>query len=156
MENQKPKLYFAHPKNTYNTAVERKTMEFLKRNPLFYQYDILNPNSPEHQKECKRLKDANEDYMGYFTGLVSNECKALAMLPFGNGAVGAGIAKEAQQALDEEKPVFYINPETFLVHKVTTLEIFTILSVEETRERLKEFDAVQKIEHYPGLDDLTD
>lgn len=152
----KTQLYFAHPKNTYNTTAEKKTIQFLQSNPLFHTYEILNPNSPEHQEACKKLKESGGDYMEYFTDLVSKKCSALVMLPFGNGMLGAGIAKEAQKALDENKPVFYINPKTFMLHTVTTLDTFTILSVEQTRERLQEIDGIQKQEEYLGLDDLTD
>lgn len=150
METQKLKLYFAHPINTYNTEDEEKILHLLESNRIFSKYQIENPNQPCHQEGYKQLTLAGQNGMQYFFNLVS-KCDGVVMLPFANGSIGAGIAGEAEQAFKEGKPVFIIDLQTLMVEQVSNLDNLKVLSIEETRARLRDTEGNIKTEYYKTL-----
>lgn len=122
------KLYFAHPVNTYNKPIEQKALELLARE--FPDYAVLNPNAPEHEKAYRK------EGMEYFARMVRST-QAMAVLPFDDGSIGAGIAKEALESLVQGSPVFYLSPPNLEIKKLEGLSGLVILTVEQTRARLK-------------------
>lgn len=123
------KIYFAHPINTYNKPIEYEMIYEIEK--AFPTKFILNPNNPSIESLYKIQG------MDVFKKLVG-ECDSLICLPFDDGTIGAGKAKEITWALRGNKPCYYIvstNP--FMYEPLTNLEDYQVLSVDETREKLK-------------------
>ena len=125
------KLYFAHPISIYNTRKESVLLDMITKTSFLSYPEVLNPNSQYHECQYK-IKG-----MDYFLNLVDS-CDALIIYPFEDGYIGAGIVKEALRAIDSKKRVYYINPKDFSIEEVFKLS--NCLTVEETRERLKNND----------------
>jgi len=123
------KYYFAHPISIYNTRKEGALIDLINKTNFLGNPWVLNPNSEYHEHQYK-LKG-----MEYFLWLV-DECDALIIYPFEDGAIGAGIVKEALRAIDKGKRIYYIDPKTFELEEIFKLN--NCLTVEETRERLKQ------------------
>lgn len=119
-------IYFAHPYTTYNTKIESELISIISD----IDPDILNPNSPYHERKYKIHG------MDYFISLV-DYCDSLIIYPFEDGSIGAGIAKEANHAFDTGKDVYFINPNDFTIKPIYKLD--NVLNVEETRSRIKNF-----------------
>ena len=78
--------------------------------------------------------------MAYFTEEVLPTCQACVLLPFRDGRWGAGVAKEVAWFLDRGFPVWSISPDGRLA-PVTQMPYYkVILTVEQTRERLRDAD----------------
>lgn len=122
------KLYFAHPVNTYNKPIEQKALEILASE--FPDCEVVNPNAPEHEESYKK------EGMEYFARMVRST-QAMAILPFDDGSIGAGIAKEALESLVQGSPVFYLSPPNLEVRKLEGLSGLVVLTIEQTRARLK-------------------
>src|SRR3989344_3214325 len=122
------KIYFAHPVNTYNRPIELKALELIAK--TFPSLEIVNPNAPLHEAAYKK------EGMAYFAKMV-RETSAMVILPFDDGSIGAGIAKEALESLVQGSPVFYFEPPSLSVRKLEGLSGFVILTIEQTRVRLK-------------------
>jgi len=123
------KIYFAHPINTYNTILEKFWLEAFSGSGG----EIINPNSKEHQKGYKL------EGMDYFKKLVQS-CDKLYAFGFGDNSIGAGIAKEMDWMFEKGGQViflpFFTQYEEQMVHSINQ---FKILTVEETREKLKSY-----------------
>ena len=124
--------YFAHPISEYGTAKQRKAIVMITR----AGWNVLNPDTVAHQIGYKA---AGAKGMDYFVNLVK-KCDALALLPFPDERIGAGVGKEMETAFDMGIPVYKV----FIEGNVASLTPVdkmpkNILSVEETRERLKKF-----------------
>lgn len=111
------KIYYAHPITTYGMTIEWMDVELLKN----LGFEVVNPNTPELDTAYK------ERGMGVFLELV-RQCDALAFRGFSDGKIPAGVHKEAVEAIMNGLPVFEM-PAPLYLRKMT---------VEETRERLKE------------------
>lgn len=127
----KIRVYFAHPINTYDTILEKFFLEhFSKYNDI----EIVNPNKPEHQEGYKN------GGMEYFKTLVQS-CDKLYAFSFGDNTIGAGIAKEMDWMYEKGGTVlflpFFSNVEEQVVTKCE--KQFKVLSVEETRTKLKSY-----------------
>jgi hypothetical protein len=126
----KRRIYFAHPINTYNTILETFFLDYMKKYPDVF---IVNPNSAEHEKQYK-LKG-----MSYFKTLVRS-CDKLIAFGFGDNSIGAGIAKEMDWMREKGGTVIFM---PFFREwdemVVPCAKQFNVLSVEETREKLKQF-----------------
>lgn len=134
------KLYFGHPINTYNTSLE---LELLSLMPdLFPMWEIENPNQQKHQDGYKKFGEEKGNGMLYFTEVVLPACGGGVFLPFRDGKLGAGIAKEALCLLDKDLPCWEIALKGALavvmdLSKDDFMED-RVLSVEETRARLRD------------------
>lgn len=115
-------IYFAHPKSTYGSPLEKHAIEELLRDG----WDVCNP--ADHQAGYV------ERGMQHFLDLATT-CGALAYLPFADGSIGAGVAREILEAQLDGKPIFKIDPVTGNVGKLTT-PFAGVLTIEETRARL--------------------
>lgn len=103
------KLYFGHPVNTYGTELEERIIAEILR--LFPESTVENPNQPKHQKGYDRYKRGYGNGMGYYFQEVLPECDGGIVLPFGDGALGAGVFGEARFLMDRGKPVWIIECE---------------------------------------------
>lgn len=117
-------IYFAHPTNTYRTALETAAIEAL----LCDGWDVLNPADACHQDGYNDLG------MPYFLDLIGS-CEALAYMPFTDGPLGAGVAREVLEATLLGKPVFKINPASGQLIGLHT-PFAGVLTIAQTRERL--------------------
>ena len=125
-------IYFAHPVNTYNTFIEAKVIEKLQEQ--FPDQVILNPNHP--YIACLYKKQG----MKIFKKLVKM-CDTLICLPFEEGEIGAGKAKEISWGLKKGIPCYYINNiHPFKCERVYTLNGYNVLTVKETRKKLKKLN----------------
>lgn len=123
----KTKIYFAHPINTYGTILEDYFLEHFSRDHL----EIVNPNHPIHQEGYKKFG------MDYFKDLVQS-CDKLYAIGFSDNSIGAGIAKEMNWMKEKGGPVIFLPFFTKYEEMVVPCENqFKVLTVEETREKLK-------------------
>ncbi len=104
----KPKLYFAHPVNTYGKPIEAKMLELIEI--AFPQFEIENPNQPHHQIGYKKWKERTGNGMRYFYEVVLPNCEAGSVaMPFLDKKLGAGVAGEIIWYLKRNKKIFLIS-----------------------------------------------
>ena len=129
----KKRIYFAHPINTYNTILE--TWYFNKIfKPFLNEIEVINPNTEECQTGYAKYG------MEYFKDLVQS-CDSVYVLPFEDNSIGAGIHKEVVWAMEKNIPciITKLNFDFEQIWRLDTLDQqVKILSVEETRAKLKE------------------
>lgn len=82
---KKPLLYYAHPMGFYNTKREEESLACLQK--YFPNYEIINPNSPEHSG--KNMK--------YYLNLVRLS-SVVVVEAFNEYILGAGVYSEAEVA----------------------------------------------------------
>jgi len=122
-------VYYAHTQGIYNTKVETRDIELLKR----LGFEVANPNSKKYQdivediRADPRITATGDAVMNYFYEVVRG-CDALAFRALPDGRIPAGVAGEVQAALDAGLPVFEI-PTSFLQRRI---------DVELTKEYLRE------------------
>jgi len=122
-------LYFGHPVNTYGTALESELIK--KREEIFPVHNIENPNQKKHSEGYK------EKGMDYFFKFVLPNCDAGIFLTFRDGKWGAGVGKEAKWMLENGKKIWKINHNGDPSY-LNNIPDSNILSVEETRERIRQ------------------
>lgn len=126
----KPKLYFAHPINTYNTKLERFLLAKIAER--FPEYEIVNPNAPEHYAGYKARG------MDYFTQDVLRGCKVCVFLAFRDGKIGRGVFTEVMTIVWCHLRALEIEPDGVI--KDWTPDYSRRLTVEETRARIRNPD----------------
>lgn len=115
--------YFAHPITDYGTERETAAIKIIRE----AGYGVENPNKPRHQSGYASRG------MDYFLDIV-RRCDALAFMPFPDGFVGAGVAKEIDAARMRGIPVFEVDDDGL----IDPGELGgRILSVDETRLRVR-------------------
>lgn len=123
----KTKIYFAHPVNTYGTILEDYFMEYFSKDHL----EIINPNQPIHQEGYER------EGMEYFRKLVQS-CDKLYAIGFSDNSISAGVAKEMNWMKEKGGLVIFLPFFTKYEEMFVSCENqFRVLTVEETREKLK-------------------
>lgn len=133
----RPKVYFAHPVNVYDTELERGLLQEIAA--AFPQYEILNPNAPEHRDGYQTYKEATGRGMDYFFQNVLPRAQACVVLAFRDCMFGTGTAAEALWFLRQGFPVWEIGPMGSIVER-ENIPDDQILSVEETRARIRDAD----------------
>lgn len=128
------KIYFGHPINTYDTELERELLRVTSA--AFPKMHIENPNQKHHQEGYKFWKEKYGNGMNYFYKEVLPACGAGIFLPFRDGKWGAGIFGEAL-FLFKRKCLIYQITHRGLMEKLINLKSIPILSIEETRLRLR-------------------
>lgn len=124
----KTRIYFAHPINTYGTILEDYFLEYFSRDHL----EIVNPNQPIHQEGYEK------EGMEYFKRLVQS-CDKLYAIGFPDNTIGAGIAKEMNWMKEKGGVVLFLPFFTKYEEMVVPCENqFKVLTVEETRQKLKQ------------------
>ncbi len=132
------KLYFGHPVNTYNTALEQKLLTAIARG--FPTWLIENPNTPEHDEAYKRAA-ASGSGMTYFFDKVLPACEGGVFLPFRDGKWGKGVYAEAEALYRRGCPVWEIEHATgFCIRLPSLPPASLVLTVEETRARIRNPD----------------
>jgi hypothetical protein len=131
MTENKKRMYFAHPINTYNTIIEKFFLEKYSEN-----YEIINPNQEIHQIGVKK------EGMDYFKPIVQS-CDMLFAFGFGDNSVGAGIAKEMNWMKEKGGIVIFLPFFTKYEEMFGKAEDnYNVLSVDDTRKKLKSYDEV--------------
>lgn len=122
-------IYFAHPISTYNKPIEQTAIREIKK--AFPNNNVLNPNHPSIEALYKKQG------MDVFKKLVER-CDSLVCLPFDDGSIGAGKAKEIAWALEDSKSCYYITSiAPFKYELIRRLSDYEVLSVDDTRKKLK-------------------
>lgn len=133
------KMYFGHPVNTYGTELEWRLLSLVTER--FPQWEIVNPGDAAHEAGYQRYRAAKSGGMGYFFEEVLPECQSGIFLPFRDGAWGAGVHGEAKFFLDRQRLVWRITHEGAIrLLGASLLAALPVLSVEETRERIRNAD----------------
>jgi hypothetical protein len=92
------RLYFAHPRLTYNTEREKNMLKKIKH--VFSGCRVINPGKPAFQKKMEtlveRMLSANE-YMKPFFQII-NKCDCLVFMPLVNNNMGVGTFLETKHA----------------------------------------------------------
>ena len=129
----KLRVYFAHPKNTFNTILEKFFLDHFSE--FDEEIEIINPNSPEHREGYER------EGMEYFKKVVQS-CDKLYAFGFGDNSVGAGIAKEMNWMKEKGGRVLFMPffSEWESLEMACAENQFQVLSVEETRAKLKFYE----------------
>lgn len=112
----KMKVYFARPINLYNTPQDLRDLELIKN----LGFEAVNPNKEELQERYKT------EGMDVFLQAVK-DCDALFYRSFPNLKISAGVQKEIDKAIEQNK----------IILELPTLTEDRILSVEDTRNYLK-------------------
>src|SRR3989338_10132895 len=128
----KPKIYFGHTVDIYNTPKERELVAIIEK--AFLQYDVENPNHPVHEEGYQTYKTEKGSGMKYYFEKVLPSMAAGVFQPFADGKFGAGVFGEAKFLHEQGKPVYEITLEG-VVRKLE-LDASRTLSVEETRARV--------------------
>ena len=117
------RIYYAHPMNTYGSAIEKEDIETLAK----LGFTVLNPSDEYFQNSFLKYKQENpNNYFQYFSDLVST-CQALAFRAFPGNLIGAGIAAEIKIAEKLGLPIVQL-----------PCQMNRILTISETRTLLKE------------------
>jgi hypothetical protein len=130
----KPKLYFAHPINAYDTELEQALLQRIAER--FPDYEIINPNSPEHAAGYRAQG------MTYFLNDILPKCDACVLLAFRDGMIGKGVYAEAATSYLCGHQVWEIFPDG-TVH-YWRLWSSRCLSVEDTRAHIHHPDGTIK------------
>ncbi len=116
---KKLKVYYAHPINLYNTPQEKRDIETLEA----LGFEVVNPNTDEHQKNYQAYKETVTYSFDYFINIVK-QCDAVAFRSFIDFKISSGVGEEILVGK--------------IVIELPTLLTERILTVYETKERLKE------------------
>lgn len=120
------KIYFVHPINTYGDQIEKYAIDAIFR--LYPDCILVNPNSDQHQ--IGYLQSG----MMYSRAIILS-CDRLVVLPFSDGSIGAGMAKEINWALKNGKKVIQLKPFGD-IEEIFNLAFYRVLTVDETRDKL--------------------
>lgn len=128
----KPKIYFGHPVNFYNTEIETQLIHIIENN--LKKYQVENPNQPHHQEGYKKWKKEHGRGMDYYFKEVLPEMDAGIFLPFEDGMFGAGVYGEAEFLKNQAKPIYQITLEGIISDLNLNKE--KALSIDDTRKRV--------------------
>jgi len=110
------RIYYAHPRGTYNTVLEAQDIATLEA----LGFEVLNPNEPQHQANCQEYADV----MVYFEELVGMS-DALAFRAFEvDNKIGAGCVREIAFAKMLGRPII----------EMPNIKPYRNLTIEQTRE----------------------
>jgi hypothetical protein len=122
------KIYFGHSRMTYDTPQEKEALRIIAD---YYPEDceIVNPNTPEHQKGCwNTIKDGSKEpgkEINYFLDL-AKPCGVGCFLQYYNTKWSAGSAAEANYMFTLGKSIFQIDLIKWKLHPIRSLvEAFT-------------------------------
>ncbi len=147
----KERIYFAHTVNIFGSILEAELL--LQVRDFFSSMEIENPNQPHHQEGYRTWKekfkdDPQKSGMTYYYECVLPDCSACVCQIYLDGKWGAGVANEALFFIKKNQLVWVIEPSTGKIRLLTPEEKnlivkndpFLVLSIEETRARIKESD----------------
>lgn len=122
-------IYFAHPREIYDTPVEKDWMNKLRKQ--FPEYVIDNPNQPNH------LKHVSKEGEIYYLNLIKHYDAVIA-LPLAKNIISNGTSIEIKYGFKIGIPVFIINLETKKFERIypNDFKRFKIMSNNDTEARL--------------------
>ena len=128
-------IYYAHPMSWYNTERETADVKFLAQ---FGK--VENPNGPHWHNAVIRAQREGTPVMQIFADYIKEWADVVAFRRFNDETVGAGVAREVLEARIWGKDVWNIHgqPGQLQIVKPGYPRMFDILSVDETRRRIKE------------------
>ena len=135
------KIYFAHPISEYGSDREKKIITKLEG----LGFEVVNPSAPEHQNKVEELQSqfnersvASKKIMEYFTAL-SIESDACFFQSFPDGSLGAGVVKEINSLLEENRKVYQVSLDDgkLSINEVSDLNDHICLDVDNTRAMLR-------------------
>jgi len=141
------RIYFGHPVNVYGTPLQADLLARIAGR--FPEYEILNPDAPEHEAAYKEYAKTRVDAdgkptgMGYFFEEVLPTCRAGVFLPFRDGLFGKGVFGEAAWLMVRGFPVWEISPHGVIV-PIRDFSPSRCLSRDQTRERIRLPDGSSK------------
>jgi hypothetical protein len=103
------------------------------------ELEIMNPNQQWLSNVYKNRKiDNHPDPFNIFKEIAS-ACNITVGCTFFDGSIGAGVANEMKSSLEEGKEVYliFLHEGKKLFLPVTSLDNFKVLTIEETRERIR-------------------
>lgn len=131
------RMYYAHPMSWYGTSEEYRDMQAIAAN----RHEPFNPNRSELDKAVKAEKAAGRGGMEPFMKIIKDDMDAIAVRPFKDGRLGAGVAKELFEAIIWSKPVYVLEtgPDgVTLVKEPNPRSLLPgVLTVAQTRERIR-------------------
>ena len=136
------RLYFGHPLNTYDTALEAKLLAEIASQ--FPDWEIVNPNRPEHQAGYAEYEKTHVDGdgkptgMGYFFEVVLPTCHGGVYLAVRDGMFGRGVFGEAEWQQTRGLPTWEIAPDRTVTPLEAPIDPARGLTREETWARLAE------------------
>lgn len=138
----KKRLYFGHPINLYDTPLEAELVAEIRR--LFPDWEIVNPNSPEHQagyaayEQTRKDADGKPTGMGYFFEEVLPTCDGGVHTPFRDGMFGKGVFGEAEWQQQRGLPTWELTHRKALSVLAPPIDPARCLTREQTWARLTE------------------
>ncbi len=134
------KMYFGHPKGTYDTELEKQILERIHEHPDFLEYDILNPNQPIYSLRAEGIRYTSPDgsSMAFFRA-IAHSCQAGIFLIFPDDKWGSGIFDEAEEIFYQAYPVWSIGFDGRICEINNRLNPDWRLSRKETSARNREW-----------------
>ena len=125
------RLYFGHPINVYDTPLEWHLIGAIVLSTEFVGWDVENPNQMKHNAGYQR------GGMIYYFEEVLPICQGGVFLPFRDGKWGQGVYGELKWFFDHGRPIWRISHEGWVERLAKLPPPEDILSVEETRSRIR-------------------
>lgn len=132
-------MYYAHPMSWYGTPEEYRDMMAIST----AGHKPFNPNRSELDRAVKAEKAAGRGGMEPFMKIIKDETDAIAVRPFKDGRLGAGVAKELFEAIIWSKPVYVLRTLDDSYTVSLTKEpnprslLPGVLTVAQTKERIR-------------------
>jgi hypothetical protein len=134
MSNKKPKIYFGHPINFYNTKKESELIVIIKE--VFPDFRIENPAKKIHSLNYQKWREKTCSGMDYFYEKVLPKMDAGVFMTFKDRMFGAGVFDEMAWLHNNKKEVWEIDYDGGILSRIHKLDYSRKLSVEETRKRV--------------------
>lgn len=132
------KMYYAHPMSYYGTAAEQADLALIAD----ASFEVINPNAVWADEAVRVEKAAGRGGMAPFEKVIREEADVIAVRPFNDGRLGAGVAKELFEAIIWGKPVYVLGKgpagvERLAQHPNPRSLLVGVLTVDETRRRVR-------------------
>lgn len=131
------KIYYAHPMSWYNTTDERDDIRLLE-----HFGDVVNPNTPWFQEQVEQALERDFPVMQVFADYIRTDADVVAFRGFRDGKVGAGVGREVLEAQVWGKRIWRLagisGTASHTLWREATLSLKDVLTVAETRQRIKE------------------
>lgn len=130
------KMYYAHPMSWYDTIAEQDDLDLIKN----AGFEPVNPNTKFFHDMVELSKREQRNVMEVFNAAVK-KADAIAIRPFLDGRLGAGVAQELLTAIIWGRPVYLLGKGPAgverLVANYNPRGLLTgVLTVDETRTRI--------------------
>lgn len=135
------RIYFAHPVTMYETPRETEVLNLIQKK--YPNSIIYNPGAKKFQDLFSKYRDQHpDDYMKFFFDIVG-KCDMVITYPFEDGTIGAGKGKEMEHGYNNGLEIYLIDNKTLEFNKVNDMNDIDIMSVEETRNKIKQIKGIK-------------